>query len=481
MAKRRDKRIAVSKFVAIAFWPACATIAAAQSPGGANGGATAVVPGAASAATPGSSGTATAAIAPEPAAKAPAALVAPSVAGNPKTSPSSRRATVDYKSFSAERMLGARLVNAERIHVRIPGHANISGEYRVNGDGTIALPGLGRFEISTATIADFETQLADEIARISGRETAVTIEVLDYRPVFVSGSVARAGAFPWKPGLSILHAETLAGGMARGDTATPGAGAGVGMMTDREKDRALRAAYELAATLATIARLRVEKENGDKLVVLAKLSDLVSPSDQAGLIATQEATLRSRNSAHAARISAITNARTLASKELGALLEQRVRMLDQLSKRRATLKKIENLASQGFARADRVFEDQLRISELEERLTNTTLAIARIEATAATAQVDLDVLKLGRIAEIDTEILRLEQKASQLELELDSANGAFRRITGQELAGTRATRGPMTSYEIVRTEAGVSKVIKADRATLLQPGDVLMVNLGGSS
>jgi polysaccharide biosynthesis/export protein ExoF len=490
--------------MAIAFWPACATIAAAQSLGGATGGAAGAVnaaPNAAGEATngpratgsvisdsvgSGTAGEAAGTTVPAVAGKA-TASVAQDAAGRPSTGagsvqtanprmPPNKRAKVDYKTFSPERMLGAKLMNAERVIIRIQGHPTLSGEYRVNGDGTIALPSLGRFEVFDSTIADFETQLADEVTRITSRESNVTIEVIDYKPVFVSGTVARAGAFPWKPGLSILQAETLAGGMVR-ETGAPG----MAPLTDREKDRAIRAAYELASTLVTVARLRTERENSDKLVVLAKLSDLVSASDQAGLMAAQEATLRSRNTAYTARVTALLNSKATALKELGALQEQRVRMHDQLSKRRVTLKKIERVAEQGFIRADRVFEDQIKISELEERLTNATIAISRIEANAAAAQMDLDVHKLGRIAEIDTEVLRHEQRISQLELEIDSANGMFRRITGHDVVSTRASRAPSLSYEIIRTETGVSKVIRADRSTLLQPGDVVMVSLDGSS
>ena len=349
---------------------------------------------------------------------------------------------------------------------------------RINGDGTLAVPGIGRFDIGSQTIADFEAKLAAEIARISGREASVTIEVIDYRPVFISGLVNRSGSFPWRPGLSVLQAETLAGGISRGMTI------GDAMLTpttDRDRDRALRAAYELASTLATVARLKTEKASEDTFVAPTRLSALVTPSDLISISAAQQATLKSRNTAFAVRVAALKSAKVMAQKELGALEAQRVRLSDQLAKRRATLKKIERMADQGFVRADRLFEDQIKISEVEERLTTTTLAIARMDAAAATAQQDLDVLVLGQKAAIDTEILTLDQRAGQLELDIESANDSYRRLTGQEALKSRDAQPSVLRYEIVRAEGGNSQVIKADRGTLLRPGDVLMVSYADKS
>lgn len=373
-----------------------------------------------------------------------------------------------------DRAVASKMSSADRVNIRIQGYAALSGEYRINGDGTIALPGLGRVAIQDSTIAEFEARLANEIARISNRETSVAIEVVEYRPVFVSGVVSRVGAFPWKPGLSVLHAETLAGGLFRGnnpsDATTPLPG------TDREKERAVRAAYELAATLATIERLKTEKTDGTTLILPARIGTLLSKSEQSALVAAQQATLQSRSTAFAAKVSAFESAKMISGKEKDGLEMQRIRLMDQLTKRRAMLKKIERLTEQGYARGDRLFDEQVKIAELEERLTTTALAISKMEASSAAAQQDLDLLLLGRNAEVDSQLLNLEQKAAQLEIEIDSANGVYKRFTGQDALASRNPQALAPSYEIVRVEGGKSQVLKADRSTALLPGDVLMVS-----
>jgi protein involved in polysaccharide export with SLBB domain len=221
--------------------------------------------------------------------------------------------TSETDTSAAERLLGGKMSNAERVNIRIPGYPVLSGEYRINGDGTLSLPGIGRLEIGEMTIAEFEKQLALEISGISNRDISVAIEVVDYRPVFVSGVVARSGSFPWKPGITVLHAETLAGGLFRG-SATGDDGV-VTSSTDRERERAVRAAYDLAAALALITRLKTERSNGSTFALPARVASLISKSEQESLAAAQLATLQSRNTVFANRVTSTENTKALAVKK----------------------------------------------------------------------------------------------------------------------------------------------------------------------
>ena len=375
---------------------------------------------------------------------------------------------------ATDRNIAAKMINAERVNVRVPGYAALSGEYRINGDGTMSLPGIGRIEVGELTVSEFEQQLASEIARISNRDVSVAIEVVDYRPIFISGAVARSGSFPWKPGLTVLHAEALAGGLFRGTVV--GDAMTLSPTTDRERERAVRSAYDLAATLAQIERLQVERNNGNTLTMPARVSDLISTAERDALFAAQQAALKSRTQAFTNRVAAAQNSRTLAIKEKTALEQQRTRILDQLVKRRALLGKVEVMTGLGYSRGDRLFDEQVRLAELEERLTNVTLAISRIEIAAAAAEKEADSLLLGRKADIDAELVALKQRSAQLEIEIESANGAYQRATGRDAIASRAPEPMTPSYELVRVVGGKSTIIAADRSSLLQPNDVLVVN-----
>lgn len=395
---------------------------------------------------------------------------------SPAVNPGS--AASDVAPPSADGEIASRMSNVERVNIRIPGLPTLSGEYRIGGDGTVALPGIGRLKVANSTISEFEAQVATEIQRISNRETSVAIEVVEYRPIYVSGAVMNTGAFPWKPGFSVLHAETLAGGISRGPVASGGAMAAVGTVTDGARERAVRSAYALAATLATITRLEAELANDTHYALPPRVAALISTDERQSLEAAQQAILKSNVSLFKAKTAAADAAEAIAAKEKSAHEEQIIRIRDQLTKRRSLLKKLERMTENRFARGDRLFEEQVRVAELEERLTTTTLAISRAEVAAEEAKKQKDNLVLGRKADIDGQFLALEEKKAELEIAIDSSNDVYRRATGQDAIESRVSSAVVPRYEIIRVEHGRTSVVKAAKQTPLIPGDVVVVALG---
>ena len=63
------------------------------------------------------------------------------------------------------------------------------------------------------TPADLERIVIEKMEKISGSTIHATVEVAEYRPIFVSGYVANPGSFPWMPDMTILNAQALAGGL----------------------------------------------------------------------------------------------------------------------------------------------------------------------------------------------------------------------------------------------------------------------------
>jgi chromosome segregation ATPase len=219
-------------------------------------------------------------------------------------------------------------------------------------------------------------------------------------------------------------------------------------------------------------------KNEATYVLPPRVASLVSKSDQQTLLSAQQATLASRLSMFNAKVTAAENAKAMAAKEKSALEDQIVRIKKQLNQRRELTQKIEYMTQRRYARGDRLFEEQVRVAELEERLTTTTIAISRSEVAANVAQQELESIVLSRNAEIDTELLSLEQKKVSFEIDIDSANNVYRRMTGRDVNTARFAEPLVPRYEIVRTEAGKTQVLKADRSVQVLPGDVVVVSFG---
>lgn len=101
------------------------------------------------------------------------------------------------------------------IEIRVGGHEDISGPYEVAEDGTIRFPWIGDVKVRGSTLAkissDIEARLAD--GWLKQPQVAVRVTERLNREVSVLGQVKEAGSYPFKPGLTLMQAIGLAGGM----------------------------------------------------------------------------------------------------------------------------------------------------------------------------------------------------------------------------------------------------------------------------
>lgn len=370
------------------------------------------------------------------------------------------------------------LTGAEKLSIKFHGHQDLSGDYRVNPDESVSIPALGRMSIAGLSAAEFEAALIDRAAKITGRESFITVEVAEYRPVFVSGLVARPGSHAWQPGMTVLHAVTLLGGIYRATSENAG---GVVIGADAEILRLRRATNELKRSMAQLARLRAERAERATIAVPEELAALVGRSEATALIAEQMSVLASSRSSTTSKLEALERAKQIATEEVDGLKAQGLRLRDMLAQRRTYKEKIDGLQAKGIVRADRIMDEQSRLVDLEDRATTVSVGIARVQGTLAQIERELIGLRQERIANIDMEIFKLNRENAQLELEIESARLAYFKITGAQAPMTFGEKeGPkaqVMDYQIVRYEGGVQNTHKVDQFARLKPGDILIVDV----
>jgi polysaccharide export outer membrane protein len=102
------------------------------------------------------------------------------------------------------------------FEVRVYGEKDLSGLYRVSGEGTIHFPLVGEVGVLNLSPSDVATKLQNELAKgyLVAPFVSVIIKEYNSKKVYVLGAVARPGTFPFEGEMNVVQAVTLAGGFS---------------------------------------------------------------------------------------------------------------------------------------------------------------------------------------------------------------------------------------------------------------------------
>jgi polysaccharide export outer membrane protein len=100
----------------------------------------------------------------------------------------------------------------DKLKLTVYGETDLSGEFAVDGAGTVRLPLIGQVRAAGGTAAQLEQTVASALAQGYLRSPRVAVEVTTYRPFYVIGAVNRPGQYPYVEHMSAMNAIALAGG-----------------------------------------------------------------------------------------------------------------------------------------------------------------------------------------------------------------------------------------------------------------------------
>ena len=106
-----------------------------------------------------------------------------------------------------------RLGVGDQLRVITFGEDQLTGEFRVDDQGRVAIPLLGGVQAAGLTPQLLEQKIEGDLkTRDFLRNPHVTVEVIAYRPIFVLGEVNKPGQYPYQPGMTLLTSVAVAGG-----------------------------------------------------------------------------------------------------------------------------------------------------------------------------------------------------------------------------------------------------------------------------
>ena len=118
------------------------------------------------------------------------------------------------KAFQEATIQPYRLDSGDRLRVTVFEQASLSNTYSIDQAGYIAFPQIGSVPARGKTIQEMESIIAGKLRQGYLRDPDVSIEVANYRSIYIMGEVGQAGQYSYAAGMTVQNAIAVAGGFS---------------------------------------------------------------------------------------------------------------------------------------------------------------------------------------------------------------------------------------------------------------------------
>jgi polysaccharide export outer membrane protein len=347
----------------------------------------------------------------------------------------------------------------------------ISGEFTVSEDGTVSLPLLGSIPASKLD----STQLSDDIARrlkakinlISAPD--VSVEVIDYPPVYVVGFVANPGEYRFRPGMTVLQAFALGGGVYR-QPAAAATNDQVSLLSELQGVQA-----DILRVKARIARLQAELSEAKSVQFPSELTESASNGLATTVMNQEQVIFASREKAYERQLATFAELHELYAAEIKNL-EEKLKSQENIMKRaQEELGRIGKLVEQGILTVSRKSELERQISDARSGYLDLETAIMRARQNLAESTRSSLGLHDQRQTSAATELQEAQTSLERLRSRQDTLQRLLTVGGGQQQVAP--SKDPVIVFRIIRRTNGQISETEASGSTALMPGDVVGVAL----
>lgn len=357
----------------------------------------------------------------------------------------------------------------------------IGGEFMVSETGHLTLPLVGEVGAAGLTIAEASSQIADQLRQSAGMidKPNVIVEVIEYRPYYVLGDVGHSGEFPFRPGLTVLRALSVAGGLqaAGSQTARPPVRDLVSLQGE------LRLLVQTAATMKIKrARLLAELNDKEKIAFPADV-----PQDDGGENAAmrqgEQLMFDLRRNTVKQQLESLQTQRDLNADEI-KVLEQLIAVnRDQLQKTAQEIKRTKGLLENGVVTAARLMALETAAANLQSEQLDANARVFSVREQMAKLSKDMQDIVSKRKEAVIAELQESELKLRQAEVRATTVSGLVDQVTtaGLLLAPEQSQSPTLGNVQIVIRRGKQTFPVASDNDVNVLPGDLITVALTGAS
>jgi exopolysaccharide production protein ExoF len=386
-------------------------------------------------------------------------------------------ALISFSALGEEYRLGTqdklkiRVAEWQTIEGTIREWSAVSGEYTVGASGNLSLPFVGETPAAGKTTAEIAETISKTLHQKFGlaEKPDATVELVEYRPFYITGDVQTPGQYPYAPGLTVVKAVSVAGGTKQSSS---------GQRVERDFLNAKGSfdvlAEERLRLLAKRARLKAETEGASGIELPVELAS--NPKAPA-LLAEETAILSVRQGQLERQLAAMEDLRELLQNEIDSLERKSATQERQIDLAKRELSGIGTLKEKGLVENTRVLNAERTIADLEGRLLDYETAILQAKQDISKATQDAINLENSRDAGLAIRMQQVEADLVETNLKMDMYRGLMSEALSVAPEAALSDEDVEVIYRLVRGANGKMTEIEASENTPVQPGDVIKVSI----
>jgi polysaccharide biosynthesis/export protein len=356
------------------------------------------------------------------------------------------------------------LARGDVVEIGVSGAPELHRRIMIGDDGKIYIPMLGELGVVGRSTSELRTQIHNLlVAQHAFVNPEVTVDVAEYRPINVGGAIAKPGAYPFRPGMTVRDAIVLAGGYGRRDLTDPAEA--------RDQYRALSITFvklqiqiaRFQAELGGKTELTLNRLDGHPIeaALVAQIRDL-----EAQQLKIDQDNYH-RETAHLEKLIEQTN------DQITALVAEQTHQQSVVAQKEGGVARAQALYQKSLVSVGRLEDEQRDIAKYKADLLEVQARVAQTRRDSEEYQNNLQ--KLANQMRSDT-MQRLEASLTELgTIKLQLATAAEKAgYTEAEILGVGQLRG----FIIFRKN---HQDVVAERDTELLPGDTLEITLAPPS
>lgn len=350
--------------------------------------------------------------------------------------------------------------------------------FTVGADGNLFLPFVGQIRAQGAAPGDLSRSIGSRLMQQMGlgRQPDVSVEVVQFRPFYIIGHVTQSGEFPYRPGLTVLQAVGVAGGlrtreenMSRLEREVIAGRGELGILSLNNINLSVRK-----------ARLEAELSGASEVSFPDHLLQLQGEGSVSILMEQERAVFAARKDGLETQVGALESLKEFLVKELGSLEQQLTFHDKQIQLVEKELSGVTTLVKKGYSAAPREISLQRTLADVQSAKLSAETSLLR--ARQEISRTDISILQL-RKAFANEVTVALRETQAQLDEIARKTDTTAHLLQESELAAPRllALRAKAQAaepiYTIVRPGESGSIEIQATEITEIEPGDTLKVEI----